>query len=160
MQAGLALPEALLRNPEGDRISRVLCAHIGQPQLAPVRLDRGAEGAVDWATAGNRDRAMAEHEIALILRDTSSQERRGFQVRPGSSRSHVLVLRAGLGPNVIPYFSPGFSQSGRVFARAQKGDISIVVEHPELGPDPEQDREFRMQAGVDSRFELLRPTGG
>ena len=128
-------------------------------------LRANVEGALDGLAIVREDRAVAEGDVDLLERQ-APREKQLHVLDPGRPAGPDLVVhRPDRGPDLAPSLAARRPEHGGVLGLAEEGDVGIVVDEPQLRPEPEEDRERRVEAEPHRRLDrggpgLRRPERG
>jgi hypothetical protein len=121
------------------------------------RLVAGAEDTFDVDTVLIQDRAVAEGDVDLLVKHLSGEEHL-IVLDPGRPAGLDLVMhRCDRRPDLAPGGPARLAKHGRMLGCSQERDVGVVVDDPQLGPEPKQNRELRVQANADGGLDASRP---
>jgi hypothetical protein len=104
------------------------------------RFDASTEHAINRASIGGENRAVAECDIYFFARQVAREEHLKVFDRSRSSRCHFGMHWTNRWPDFAPDLASRFAERTGMLYFTKEGNVRIVVYQPQIGTDPKQDR--------------------
>ena len=142
------------------RASTAISRSVFSRRLSSTRAVVSGAGIEDSAGPASfvANRAVREREVGLLqVAEADIRRNRFFGPRGLARLDDLIHHRTDDVPDLRPAFLTGTTEELRVLALPQHWPVAVVVEHPALGPPPQDDRMARAETNAHGGAKALRP---